>query len=156
MCSGNYDKIFLFYNTLWTTSLHEWFTVLRMLDISLTWPHPLPQRREGIWGLALQSAVAQELISYVTRTWCIASMGHDPDTIMCESSRVRSNSALDFSHCTKLARLLQITVRDHMTWFLVPLFSHNSSAYYSQRNSWIMCVSLVWGHRLTASCSAAL
>jgi len=24
-------------------------------------------------------------------------MGHDPDTIMCESSHMRSNSALDFS-----------------------------------------------------------
>ena len=90
-------RFFLFYNTLRTTSLLEWFTLLRMLDISYAWPHPLPQRREGIWGLALQPAVAQELISYVTRTWHSASMGHDPDTIMCESSHVRSNSALDFS-----------------------------------------------------------
>ena len=35
---------------------------------------------------------------------------------------------------------------DHVTWFLVPLFSQNSSAYYSQRNSWMMCASLLSIH----------
>ena len=30
------------------------------LHASLAWPHPLPQRREGFWGLALQPAIAQE------------------------------------------------------------------------------------------------
>jgi len=45
--------------------------------------------------------------------------------------------------CTKL---VYGPYGDHVTWFLVPLFSRNLSAYYSQRNFRIMCTSLMELH----------
>ena len=54
---------------------------------SLTWPHPLLQRREGVWGLALQPAVTQEF-NYLCNPYMMQVLVWDmaPDTIMCESS----------------------------------------------------------------------
>jgi len=46
---------------------------------------------------------------------------------------------------------------DHVTWLFVPLFSHNSSTYYSQRNSRTMCVSLVGGgYAITVYCVVSI
>ena len=62
-----------------------------MVSTSLVWPHPLPQRREGVCGLALQPAVVQEF-NYLHNQYVTYALAWDidPDTIMCESSRKRS------------------------------------------------------------------